>query len=95
MKPHHNKLTAAAPTECWNLNAGTEARIHRETAVHNSPGEVELHEVCDYRLSRPEGSAVQGVNQRAGGDQTFTARDGEAVLIPERPCGRGAQLLAG
>ena len=52
--------------------------------VHNPPGEVDLEEIYYYRISRPEGYAIQKVytaDRRI--DATLTVRDGELVLVPE------------
>ncbi|HEY8714636.1 MAG TPA: 5-deoxy-glucuronate isomerase [Candidatus Acidoferrum sp.] len=52
--------------------------------VHNPPGEVDLEELYYYRVSRPEGYAIQRVYSRDGKlDETITVRDGGLVLIPE------------
>lgn len=52
--------------------------------VHNPPEEVDLEEVYYYRISRPEGYAIQKVYTRDRRlDLTLTVRDGEVVLIPE------------
>jgi len=52
--------------------------------VHNPPGEVDLEEIYYYRISRPEGFAIQKVytgDRRL--DETMTVRNGELVLVPE------------
>jgi 5-deoxy-glucuronate isomerase len=52
--------------------------------VHRPPSEVDLEEIYYYRLSAPEGYAIQKVytpDRRI--DETLTVRDGELVLIPE------------
>lgn len=52
--------------------------------VNNPPGEVDLEEIYYYRISRPEGYAIQKVytaDRRI--DATLTVRDGEMVLVPE------------
>ncbi|HXU35222.1 MAG TPA: 5-deoxy-glucuronate isomerase [Blastocatellia bacterium] len=52
--------------------------------VHNPPGEVDLEELYYYRVSHPDGYAIQKVytpDRRI--DATLTVRDGELVLIPE------------
>jgi 5-deoxy-glucuronate isomerase len=52
--------------------------------VHNPPGEVDLEEIYYYRVSRPEGYAIQKVytaDRRI--DETMTARNGDLILIPE------------
>lgn len=52
--------------------------------VHNPPGEVDLDEIYFYKISRPEGYAIQRVYTRDGWrDETITVRDNEVVLIPE------------
>jgi 5-deoxy-glucuronate isomerase len=52
--------------------------------VHNPPGEVDLEEIYYYRMSKPEGYAMQRVYTKDGSrDETITVRDNEAVLIPE------------
>jgi 5-deoxy-glucuronate isomerase len=52
--------------------------------VHNPPGEVDLDEIYYYRISRPEGYAIQRVYTRDGRrDETITVRDNEVVLIPD------------
>jgi len=52
--------------------------------VHNPPGEVDLEEIYYYRISRPEGYAIQKVYTKDRRiDATLTVRDGEMVLIPE------------
>lgn len=52
--------------------------------VHNPPGEVDLEEIYYYRISRPEGYAIQKVYTRDRRiDATMTVRDGELVLVPE------------
>lgn len=52
--------------------------------VHNPPGEVDLEELYYYKVSHPDGYAIQKVytsDRRI--DATLTVRDGELVLIPE------------
>lgn len=52
--------------------------------VHNPPGEVDLEEIYYYRVSKPEGYAIQRVytgDRKL--DETITVCDGEMVLIPE------------
>lgn len=52
--------------------------------VHHPPGEVDLEEIYYYRVSAPEGYAIQKVytaDRRL--DETITVRDGELVLVPE------------
>jgi 5-deoxy-glucuronate isomerase len=52
--------------------------------VHDPPREVDLEEFYYYRVSRPEGYAIQRVytaDRRL--DATMTVRDGEMVLVPE------------
>ncbi len=52
--------------------------------VHAPPGEVDLDEIYYYRMSRPEGYAIQRVYTRDGArDETLTVRDGDVVLIPD------------
>lgn len=52
--------------------------------VHNPPNEVDLEEIYYYRLSRPEGYAIQKVYTKDRKiDATLTVRDGELVLVPE------------
>lgn len=52
--------------------------------VHNPPGEADLDEIYFYKISQPEGFAIQRVYTRDGRrDETFTVHDNEAVLIPE------------
>ncbi len=51
--------------------------------VHNPPGEVDLEEIYYYRISRPEGYAIQRVyTEDRSLDETVTVRDGEMVLVP-------------
>ncbi|HKA17796.1 MAG TPA: 5-deoxy-glucuronate isomerase [Blastocatellia bacterium] len=52
--------------------------------VHNPPDEVDLEEIYYYKVSHPDGYAIQKVytpDRRI--DATLTVRDGELVLIPE------------
>jgi len=52
--------------------------------VHNPPDEVDLEEIYYYKISHPDGYAIQKVytpDRRI--DATMTVRDGELVLIPE------------
>jgi len=52
--------------------------------VHNPPGEVDLDEIYYYKISQPEGFAIQRVYTRDGRrNETLTVRDNEVVLIPE------------
>ncbi len=52
--------------------------------VHNPPGEVDLDEIYYYKISRPEGYAIQRVYSRDGRrDETVVVRDNEVVLIPD------------
>ena len=52
--------------------------------VHNPPGEVDLDEIYFYKISRPEGYAIQRVYTRDGSrDETITVRDNEVILIPD------------
>ena len=56
---------------------------HKHDA-HEMPAEADLEEIYYYRLSQPEGYAIQRVYSGDGGlDETLTVRDGEVVLIPE------------
>ena len=51
--------------------------------VHNPPGEVDLDEIYYYKISRPEGYAIQRVYTRDGQrDDTLTVRNNEVILIP-------------
>ena len=50
--------------------------------VHNPPGEVDLDEIYFYKISQPEGFAIQRVYTRDGRrNETLTVRDNEVVLI--------------
>jgi len=52
--------------------------------VHNPPGEVDLEEIYYYKLSKPEGYAIQRVYTKDGRrNDTITVLDNEVVLIPE------------
>jgi 5-deoxy-glucuronate isomerase len=52
--------------------------------VHNPPGEVDLDEIYFYKISRPEGYAIQRVYTRDGRrDQTITVRDNDVILVPD------------
>lgn len=52
--------------------------------VHNPPQEVDLDEIYFYKISQPEGFAIQRVYTRDGRrNETLTVRDNELVLIPE------------
>jgi 5-deoxy-glucuronate isomerase len=52
--------------------------------VHNPPGEVDLDEIYFYKISRPEGFAIQRVYTRDGKrNESLTVHNNEAVLIPE------------
>ncbi len=52
--------------------------------VHTPPDEVDLKEIYDYRINRPEGYAIQRVYPKDKRlDATLTVRDGELVLVPE------------
>ncbi|MBZ5593893.1 MAG: 5-deoxy-glucuronate isomerase [Acidobacteriia bacterium] len=52
--------------------------------VHNPPGEVDLDEIYFYKISQPEGFAIQRVYTKDGRlNETLTVRDNELVLIPE------------
>lgn len=52
--------------------------------VHNPPGEVDLDEIYFYKISQPEGFAIQRVYTRDGRrNETLTVHDNEVVLIPD------------
>lgn len=52
--------------------------------VHNPPHEVDLEEIYYYRINRPEGFAIQQLYTKDRSlDETFVARDGDLILIPE------------
>jgi 5-deoxy-glucuronate isomerase len=52
--------------------------------VHNPPDEVDLDEIYFYKISSPEGFAIQRVYTKDGArDETFTVRDNETILIPD------------
>jgi 5-deoxy-glucuronate isomerase len=52
--------------------------------VHNPPGEVDLDEIYYYKISQPEGFAIQRVYTRDGRrNETVTVRDNEVLLIPD------------
>jgi len=52
--------------------------------VHAPPGEVDLDEIYFYKISRPEGYAIQRVYTKDGRrDETITVRDNEVILIPD------------
>lgn len=52
--------------------------------VHNPPVEVDLDEIYFYKLSKPEGYAIQRVYTYDGRrDETITVRDNEVILIPD------------
>ncbi len=52
--------------------------------VHNPPGEVDLDEIYFYKISQPEGYAMQRVYTRDGRrDEALVVRDNEVVLIPD------------
>lgn len=56
---------------------------HKHDA-HHPPGEVDLDEIYFYKISRPEGYAIQRVYTKDGRrDETITVRDNEVILIPE------------
>lgn len=56
---------------------------HKHDA-HQPPGEVDLDEIYYYKISRPEGYAIQRVYTRDGRrDETITVRNNEVILIPE------------
>ncbi|MGH9534717.1 MAG: 5-deoxy-glucuronate isomerase [Terriglobales bacterium] len=49
--------------------------------VHSPPSEVDLDEVYYYRLSHPDGYALQRLYDYQGHDQTLRAGDGDLILI--------------
>ncbi len=51
--------------------------------VHNPPSEVDLDEIYFYKISPPEGFAIQKVYNNRGRDETITVRNNEAILIPD------------
>jgi 5-deoxy-glucuronate isomerase len=52
--------------------------------THNPPEEVDLDEIYFYKISEPEGFAIQRVYTEDGvRDETITVRDNEVILIPE------------
>lgn len=52
--------------------------------VHRPPQEADLDEIYFYKISRPEGYAIQRVYTRDGAlDETITVRNNEAILVPE------------
>ena len=52
--------------------------------VHNPPGEVDLDEIYYYKISKPEGYAIQRLYTRDGWrDETLTVRDNEVILVHE------------
>jgi len=52
--------------------------------VHQMPEEADLDEIYFYKISKPEGFAIQRVYTRDGRrNETLTVRDNEVVLIPE------------
>lgn len=52
--------------------------------VHNPPDEVDLDEIYFYKISSPEGFAIQRVYTKDGArDETITVRDNETILIPD------------
>jgi len=56
----------------------------RKHDVHNPPGEVDLDEIYFYKISQPEGYAIQRVYTRDGRrDETITVRDNQVILIPD------------
>jgi 5-deoxy-glucuronate isomerase len=55
---------------------------HKHDA-HDPPGEVDLDEIYFYKISPPEGFAIQRVYNKRGRDETITVRDSEAVLVPD------------
>jgi 5-deoxy-glucuronate isomerase len=51
---------------------------------HNPPEEVDLDEIYFYKISKPEGFAIQKVyNGDRTTDETITVRNNEAILIPD------------
>ena len=52
--------------------------------VHNPPAEVDLDETYYYRISKPDGYAIQRLYDAAGTrDNTLTLADGDLVLIKD------------
>jgi 5-deoxy-glucuronate isomerase len=52
--------------------------------VHNPPGEVDLDEIYFFKISQPEGFAIQRIYTRDGRrNETITVRDNEVLLIPD------------
>jgi len=52
--------------------------------VHNPPAEVDLDEIYFYKISQPEGFAIQRLYTRdERRNETITIRDNEVLLIPE------------
>jgi 5-deoxy-glucuronate isomerase len=52
--------------------------------THSPPDEVDLDEIYYYKISSPEGFAIQRVYTGDRSlDETVTVRDNEAILIPE------------
>jgi 5-deoxy-glucuronate isomerase len=52
--------------------------------VHNPPGEVDLDEIYFFKISQPEGFAIQRIYTRDGRrNETVTVRDNEVLLIPD------------
>jgi len=50
--------------------------------THNPPAEVDLDEIYYYRISKPEGFALQHLyGGKHGPDRTVKAQDGDAVLV--------------
>ena len=50
--------------------------------THNPPAEVDLDEIYYYRISKPEGFALQHLyGGKHGADRTVKAQDGDAVLV--------------
>ena len=52
--------------------------------IHNPPGEVDLDEIYFFKISQPEGFAIQRIYTRDGRrNETVTVRDNEVLLIPD------------
>ncbi len=52
--------------------------------VHDPPREADLDEIYFYKISRPEGFAVQRIYTSDGRrEETITVRNNEAILVPE------------
>ncbi|MBM3812616.1 MAG: 5-deoxy-glucuronate isomerase [Acidimicrobiia bacterium] len=51
---------------------------------HKMPQEADLDEIYYYKISKPEGYAIQRVYTKDGRrDETITVRDNQVILIPE------------